>query len=155
MVYKKWRLLFPEYYLGKELILQKATKLKEQRAKEDIKNDSEYSENVILGKCGRAKLNYIKSYKRWLYAELLMNGTLNNHIAEIDKTASERVNGTIKRMTEHDNTIEELKESNHLMWVDLMNNYKHCSEGIVYNDMFFSKSIKIISFEAVVFIGIQ
>ena len=47
---------FPEYYLGKGLSLEKAIRLKEQRVKEDIENNTEYCENKILGKHGRAKV---------------------------------------------------------------------------------------------------
>ena len=95
-------------------------------------------EKVILGKYGRARLNYIKTHKRGLYAELLMNGTLNKHLAEIDKTATERINRIIKAMAEQDNTNEQLKETNQLLWVGLMNNYKHSTEEIVYNEIIFS-----------------
>ena len=54
---------FPEYYLGKGLSLEEATRLKEQRVKEDIEDTTESFENVILGKYGRARLNYIKTHK--------------------------------------------------------------------------------------------
>lgn len=48
---------FPEYYLGKGLSLEEATKLKEQRVKEENENNTECCENVIIGKYGRARLN--------------------------------------------------------------------------------------------------
>lgn len=128
---------FPEYYLGKGLSFEEATRLKEQRVKEDIENNTESSENTILDKYGRARLNYIKTHKRGLYAELLMNGTLNKHLAEIDRTATERINKIIKEMAERDNTNEQLKETNQLLWVGLMNNYKHSAEEIIYNEIVF------------------
>lgn len=129
---------FPEYYLGKGLSLEEATKLKEQRVKEDIENNTKCGENVILGKYGRARLNYIKTHKRGLYAELLMNGTLNKHLAETDRKATERINRIIKAMAEQDSTNEHLKETNQLLWVGLMNNYKLSAEEIVYNEIIFS-----------------
>lgn len=59
----------------------------------------ENNEKVVLGKYGRARLNYIKNHKRGLYAELMMTGELSKHLTEIDKTANERldvftINGT-------------------------------------------------------------
>ena len=39
-----------------------------------------------------------------------MNGTLNKHLAEIDRTAIERVNRIVQAMAERDNTNEQLKE---------------------------------------------
>lgn len=129
---------FPQYYLRKGLSLEEATRLKEQRVKEGTENTTEYSENVILSKYGRARLNYIKTHKRGLYAELLMNGTLNKHLTEIDRTATERINRIVKAMAEKYNTNEQLKETNQLLWVDLMNNYKHSAEEIAYNEIIFS-----------------
>ena len=67
-----------------------------------------------------------------------MNGTLNKHLAEIDRTATERINRINKAMAEQDNTNEQLKEKNQLLWVGLMNNYKHCAEEIVYYEIIFS-----------------
>ena len=47
---------FPEYYLGKGLFLDEATKLKEQRVKKYTENTNEYSKNVLLGKYGKILL---------------------------------------------------------------------------------------------------
>lgn len=68
----------------------------------------------------------------------MINGTLNKHLAEIDRTATERVNRIIKVMAEQDNTNEQLKETNQLLWVGLMNNYKHSAEEVIYNEIIFS-----------------
>lgn len=65
-------------------------------------------------------------------------GTLNKHLVEIDITATEIINRIIKGMDKQDNTNEQLKETNQLLWVGLMNNYKHSAEEIVYNEIIFS-----------------
>lgn len=39
-----------------------------------------------------------------------MNGALNKHLAEIDRTATERINKIIKETAEQDNTNEQLKK---------------------------------------------
>ena len=67
-----------------------------------------------------------------------MNGTLNKHLAETDRTATERINSIVKAMAKQDNTNEELKETNQLLWAGLMNNYKNSAEEIVYNEIIFS-----------------
>lgn len=121
---------FPEYYLGKGLTIKQATKFKEEKSKDD---NTEITTNAILGKYGRARLNYIKEYKKGLYTELLMNGTLNKHLVETDRTANERIDNIIKSMAKQDNTNEELKRTDQFKWVGLMNNYKHCAEEIVYS----------------------
>lgn len=95
-------------------------------------------EKIILGKYGRARLNYIKNYKKGLYTELMITGTLTNHLAEIDKTANQRVNEIIKKLAKNENIpIHYDGKMNQLEWVSLMNNYKHCAEEIIYSDFIY------------------
>lgn len=95
-------------------------------------------EKVILGKYGRARLNYIKVHKRGLYAELLMNGKLSQHLDKIDKTANERLNIIIKEMAENNKVpLHYDGKMNQLEWVGLMNNYKHCAEEIIYDELIY------------------
>lgn len=67
-----------------------------------------------------------------------MTGRLNKHLAEIDKIATERINSIVEAMADQDNTNEQLKETNQLLWVGLMNNYKLSAEEIVYDEIIFS-----------------
>ena len=95
-------------------------------------------ENIIIGKYGRARLNYLKKYKQILYTELMMTGTLNQHLVEIDKTANQRINEFICRMARKENVpIHYDGKMNQLEWVILMNNYKHCAEEIIYSELIY------------------
>ena len=95
-------------------------------------------EKVVLGKYGRARLNYIKNHKKGLYTELLMTGELSKHLAEIDKTANRRLDIIINAMAEKENIpIHYDGKMNQLEWVGLMNNYKHCTEEIIYNELIY------------------
>ena len=95
-------------------------------------------EEFILGKYGRARLNYIKNHKKGLYAELVMNGELSKHLAEIDKVANERLDIIIQAMAKKENIpIHYDGKMDQLEWVDLMNNYKHCAEEIIYNELIY------------------
>ena len=96
----------------------------------------ENNEKITLNKYGRMRLNYLKNHRRGLYAELIMTGKLNEHLAEIDKMAEERVNEIIKSMAKNDNIpIHYDGKMNQLEWVGLMNNYKHCAEEIILNEI--------------------
>lgn len=65
-----------------------------------------------------------------------MTGTLNKHLAEIDKTAYERINQIVCEMARKENVpIHYDGIMNQLEWVGLMNNYKHCAEEIVYSEL--------------------
>ena len=95
-------------------------------------------EDYHIGKYGRLRLNYIKEYKRGLYTELMINGTLSKHLADIEKTASERINFIIKQLSKSENINEDLKSSNQLAWVQAMNNIKNRAEEIVYNEIIYA-----------------
>ena len=47
------------------------------------------------------------------------------------------MNRIVKALAEQDNTNEQLKETNQLLWVGLMNNYKLSAEETVYNEIIF------------------
>ena len=92
-------------------------------------------ENVVLGKYGRARLKYIKENKRGLYTELMMNGVLSSYLKGIDERCNHIVNITIREMAKENNVDEELKRTDQLKWVGLMNNLKNAAEEIVFNEI--------------------
>ena len=55
-------------------------------------------EKIILNKYGRMRLNYLKENKKVEYSIMLMDGTLNSHLKEIQETATERVEQIIKQL---------------------------------------------------------
>ena len=96
------------------------------------------TEKVTLGKYGRARLRYLKGYRKGLYTELLMTGKLTEHLKEIDLKAEEKVKNIINSMTKkdkipvyYDDKMEQLE------WVKCMNNYKNIAEEIVNNELIF------------------
>ncbi len=96
-------------------------------------------ENYHIGKYGRLRLNYIKEYKRGLYTELMINGTLSKHLAEIEVTVTSRISLIVKQLAETENVNEDLKSNNQLAWVQAMNNIKNRAEEIAYNEIIYVK----------------
>ena len=94
-------------------------------------------EKVVLGKYGRARLKYIKENKRGLYTELMMNGALSSYLKGIDERRNHIVNITVREMAKENNVNEELKGTDQLKWVGLMNNFKNIAEEIVYNEIIY------------------
>ena len=70
--------------------------------------------------------------------QLLPLCTLNKHLAEIDKTANEKVNKLINELAKNNNIpLHYDGKMNQLEWVILMNNYKHCAEEIIYSELIY------------------
>ena len=97
------------------------------------------TEKVTLGKYGRARLRYLKGYKKGLYTELLMTGKLTEHLKEIDLNCEQRVHSIIQDMAKKDGIPVYFDDTKieQLEWVKCMNNYKNIAEEIVNNELIF------------------
>ena len=62
-----------------------------------------------IGKYGRLRLNYLKSFNIPFYTELLIGGTLKQYLLDIYSDASHKVNLRIKSFAEDENVNEFLK----------------------------------------------
>ena len=69
----------------------------------------EDKERFNIGKYGLLRLNYIKKYKLGLYFDLLVKDKLNEYLHNIDTTVMEKVQKSIKELTEKENITEKLK----------------------------------------------
>lgn len=94
-------------------------------------------EKITLNKYGRMRLNYLKENKKAEYSIMLMDGTLNSHLKEIQETAIERVEKIIKQLKEKSNLTEDMKNTDMLYWVGMMNNFKNQAEEIVSNELIY------------------
>ena len=90
-----------------------------------------------IGKYGRLRLNYLKNFKKCLYPELLIDGTLKQHLLDIDESANKKVQLLIKQFAESENVNEYLKEHHQMEWVQTMNNIKNRAEEIVLNEIIY------------------
>ena len=95
-------------------------------------------EKIILNKYGRMRLNYLKENKKVEYSIMLMDGTLNSHLKEIQETAQDRVEQIINQLKEKSNLTEDMKNTDMLYWVGMMNNFKNEAEEIVFKEIIYS-----------------
>lgn len=66
-----------------------------------------------------------------------MNKTLRKHIVETDKQAKKKFELLIKQMLEKNFIDENLKNTDPLKWIGLINNYKHSAEEIIYKEFLY------------------
>ena len=97
------------------------------------KSNSTYN----FGKYGHLRNNFLKEHKRGLYTELMINGTLTEHLIDIDKTATARVKNIVDKLAKTENVNEDLKSREQLAWVQAMNNIKNRAEEIVFNELIY------------------
>ena len=95
-------------------------------------------DNYQIGKYGYLRLDYLKKHKRGYYTELMLEGTLPEHIVAIDKETNMQVNNIVKNLAKANNVDEILKQSEPFEWVKLMNNFKNSAEEIVLKELIYN-----------------
>ena len=86
----------------------------------------------------RLRQRYLRERKRVLYFNLLTSGKLYEHLAEIDTSARDMAEYLIKEMAKKQGVTEELKATDMMRWIGLMNNIRACADEIVLNDIVYS-----------------
>lgn len=94
-------------------------------------------EKITLNKYGRMRLKYLKEYKRADYTIMLMDGTLNTHLKEIQEIADNRVQQIISKLKAKSDLTEDMKNTDMLYWVGTMNSIKAQAEEIVFSELIY------------------
>lgn len=82
-------------------------------------------ESPNIGIWGERRRKYLQTNKRVLYTVMLLCDTLNDHLAEVDKSASEMFDRLVEQLKYRDCITEELKAANQMEWVRRMNVIRH------------------------------
>ena len=91
-----------------------------------------------LGKYGRMRKTYLKEHRPILYNQMLMSEKLYPHLREIDETANSRLEQMMPRLAEAAGATEQLKASDPMKWVGLMNTCKAQAEEILMAELIHS-----------------
>ena len=88
-----------------------------------------------IGKYGKLYLSFMKQHRRGTYTTLLTENRLNEHLHSIDEQALEQLDLLTAQMAEQMDVTEELKASDPMRWVQMMNNIKASAEEIVMKEV--------------------
>ena len=88
-----------------------------------------------IGKYGNLHLDFIKKHRRGTYTTLYTENRLNEHLHSIDLQAHEQLDLLTEQMAAQMDVTEELKASDPMRWVRLMNNIKVLAEEIVLKEV--------------------
>ena len=88
-----------------------------------------------IGKYGNLHLDFIKKHRRGTYTTLYTENRLNEHLHSIDLQAHEQLDLLTAQMAAQMDVTEELKASDPMRWVRLMNNIKVLAEEIVLKEV--------------------
>ena len=91
-----------------------------------------------LGKYGRMRKAYLKEHRPLIYNQLLLTEKLYPHLIEIDETAQSRLEQMMPQLAKEAGATEELKASDPMKWVGLMNTCKAQAEEILMAELIHS-----------------
>ena len=90
-----------------------------------------------IGKYGRMRKRYLKEHRPVLYSSLILNEKLYPHLLEIDEAANNRLEAIMPELTKSAEVTEQLKASNFMKWVGLMNTLKAQAEEIISSELIY------------------
>lgn len=68
----------------------------------------------------------------------MLSGKLKKHIEDVDHQAEEMFNRLVSQMKQAEGVTEQLKSTNQIKWVRLMNNIRNRAEDIVFNKLIYN-----------------
>ena len=98
----------------------------------------EVPEAPQVGKYGMLRRSYLANHRHGIYTGMLITGELNNHLAEIDRQATEMMEQLTAKMAREQGVTEELKASDQMKWLGLMNNIKASAEEVVMAEIVYT-----------------
>ena len=72
-----------------------------------------------------------------LYNQMILNGTLQSHLVEIDQTATQRLERMIPELAAAEGIDESLKSADQMEWVRRMNSIQHRAEEAILQELVF------------------
>ena len=92
---------------------------------------------VHLGKYALLRRRYLQQSRKVLFTNLLTSGKLNEHLMEVDKAANERMELLVAQMAQAEGITEEMKATDQMKWVGLMNNIRMSAEEQVLKELIY------------------
>ena len=95
-------------------------------------------ETQLIGLCGQRRKQYLKEHRHIVYTTMLIEGTLNSYLADIDRQAQKRLLLLTKQIAELENVTEHLKADNAMLWVQKMNEIQSRVREIIYSEIIYA-----------------
>ena len=91
-----------------------------------------------IGKYGMLRHTFLRRYRKTMLSGLQLNGKLNEHLEQIDRQANEMMETLMSEMAKLQGVNEELKATNQMKWVQMMNSIRASAEETVLKDIVYS-----------------
>ena len=95
-------------------------------------------ERKPVGIWGQRYRRFLKEHREATYTAMLLGGTLDDHVAEIDRQAEEMLDRLTRQMAAQEGVTEQLKASDQMAWVGAMNSIRARAEEVVWAELIYN-----------------
>lgn len=95
-------------------------------------------ESPKLGKYGMLRRTFLREHRDGIYTGMLLNGTLNSHLEEVDRQAQKMLDDLTEQMKALNGVTESMKAEDQMRWVQMMNSIRHSAEEVILNDLIYA-----------------
>lgn len=95
-------------------------------------------ESPKVGKYGMLRRSYLRNHHRGLYTGMMLSGTLNAHLEEVDRKANDMLEQMVKQMAKAQGITEQMKADDQMEWVRWMNAIRAAAEEVVLREMVYT-----------------
>lgn len=90
-----------------------------------------------VGIWGQRHYKYLKENKPTTVNVMRMNGSLKQHLREVDEQAEEMIFQLFRQMAKEEGVTETLKRQDQMLWVQRMNSIRNRAEEVVLQDLIY------------------
>lgn len=87
-----------------------------------------------IGKYGMLCRTFLQEHHNAIYSVMMMNGTLLQHLEDINKLCCDEMDRLIPTMAKNEGITEALKSADQMEWVRQMNSVKSRAEEFILRD---------------------
>jgi len=95
-------------------------------------------ESPKVGKYGMLRRTYLRNHRRGIYTGMMLSGTLNAHLEEVDRRANDMLEQLVKQMAKARGITEQMKADDQMEWVRRMNNIRADAEEVVMREVVYA-----------------
>ena len=88
-----------------------------------------------IGKYGRLHRQNLKEHRPIIFTTLLLSGKLYEHLTEINRACTERMELLTRQMADREGVTEMLKAADQMEWVRCMNSIRDRAEETVLSEL--------------------
>lgn len=97
----------------------------------------EVPKSPAIGIWGQRRHKHLRECQKTLYTAMLLGDTLNAHLEEVDRSATEMFDRLIEQLKHRDGITEDMKAANQLEWVRQMNAIRSEAETVVMGELIY------------------